>query len=386
MDNTSDANKPVSSATLTALNGKAPTSHRSASATYGLGTSSYYGHVKLSDSTDSTSGAGGGIAATPYAVKAVYDGVNTVIDELSMNLNDLLNEKLAPPTTITVGCTDSSHQWLVDYRCDGSNDASQIQAAINALPSTGGKVVLLEGTYNIKTKITVTKSNVTIEGMGASTKLVNAASVREAIYISSKSYIEICRLNISGFTQTYGSGIYITHTNYSNIHDNIVDNCLNGIFLDNSDYDNQVSSNTINNCTQHGIYLYNNSDRNVISYNNIMNSTVSGIFASWCNNNTVSNNYCRENNNGIDMSGRLCTITNNICADNTTGINVNTTSSLIEGNICYRGTGTTSDYTSSQYTIKVGSGSNNIISNSIMGKNYVNNGGTTNTFANNKYS
>ncbi len=52
----------------TALNGKAPTSHASSATTYGVGNSSSYGHVKLSDSTSSTSSATGGIAATPKAV------------------------------------------------------------------------------------------------------------------------------------------------------------------------------------------------------------------------------------------------------------------------------------------------------------------------------
>lgn len=52
---------------------RAPTSHASSATTYGTGTSSNYGHLKLSDSTSSTSGTSGGTAATPSAVKAAYD-------------------------------------------------------------------------------------------------------------------------------------------------------------------------------------------------------------------------------------------------------------------------------------------------------------------------
>lgn len=55
---------------------RAPTSHASSATTYGTGTSSNYGHLKLSDSTSSTSGTSGGIAATPSAVKAAYDLAN----------------------------------------------------------------------------------------------------------------------------------------------------------------------------------------------------------------------------------------------------------------------------------------------------------------------
>lgn len=53
--------------------GAAPTSHAASATTYGAGTGSNYGHVKLSDATDSTSSNSGGTAATPAAVKAAYD-------------------------------------------------------------------------------------------------------------------------------------------------------------------------------------------------------------------------------------------------------------------------------------------------------------------------
>lgn len=52
---------------------RAPKSHAASGTTYGAGSGSNYGHVKLSDSTSSTSGTSGGIAATPAAVKAVGD-------------------------------------------------------------------------------------------------------------------------------------------------------------------------------------------------------------------------------------------------------------------------------------------------------------------------
>ena len=56
--------------------GKAPKAHASTQATYGKGTSTNYGHVKLSDSILSTSDTAGGTAATPGAVKKAYDLAN----------------------------------------------------------------------------------------------------------------------------------------------------------------------------------------------------------------------------------------------------------------------------------------------------------------------
>ena len=57
------------------LNDKAPTNHASGATTYGVGNTSNYGHLKLSDSTTSTSSTSSGIAATPRAVKTAYDKV-----------------------------------------------------------------------------------------------------------------------------------------------------------------------------------------------------------------------------------------------------------------------------------------------------------------------
>lgn len=53
---------------MTEAQKKAPIAHASAETTYGTGTASLYGHVKLSDSASAGSGAGSGVAATPLAV------------------------------------------------------------------------------------------------------------------------------------------------------------------------------------------------------------------------------------------------------------------------------------------------------------------------------
>lgn len=55
---------------------KAPISHSSDKSTYGLGSGSQFGHVKLSDATASGSNAGQGIAATPSAVNQVHAKAN----------------------------------------------------------------------------------------------------------------------------------------------------------------------------------------------------------------------------------------------------------------------------------------------------------------------
>lgn len=76
VDNTSDANKPISTATQTALNGKAPTAHNSKSTTYGVGSSTDYGHVQIEDVvTDGSTKA--------VTSNAVYDAIiaNTFVNQ-----------------------------------------------------------------------------------------------------------------------------------------------------------------------------------------------------------------------------------------------------------------------------------------------------------------
>lgn len=84
-------------------NTKAPTNHASTGTTYGVGNASNYGHVKLSDSTGSTSGVSGGTAATPAAVKVVKDMIDskepvllgtiplTNLSNLSLNVADFFS-------------------------------------------------------------------------------------------------------------------------------------------------------------------------------------------------------------------------------------------------------------------------------------------------------
>lgn len=56
--------------------GVPPTSHASTATTYGVANASQYGHVKLSDAANSSSGVTGGVAATPAAVKAAKDAAD----------------------------------------------------------------------------------------------------------------------------------------------------------------------------------------------------------------------------------------------------------------------------------------------------------------------
>ncbi len=53
-----------------------------------------------------------------------------------------------------------------DYVCDGTGDEVEINAALAALPSTGGRLVLSPGLFSIQNPIQVSKNAITIEGSG----------------------------------------------------------------------------------------------------------------------------------------------------------------------------------------------------------------------------
>ena len=321
--------------------------------------------------------------------------------------------------TSTSGWTEDD----CDYLCDGTSDQVEINAAIQALPSGGGEIVILDGTYNIKATIAMNKDNVKLSGNGDATVLkriwdsftdegvvtitaVNGGCCVENIFVdgnksaySSYNNYGICLLGSSDNTvasntcNNNNNGICLSSSSNNNtVASNTCNNNNYGICLLGSS-DNTVASNTCNNNNNSGIYLLSSSSNNTVTGNTCNNNNNNGIYLySSSNNNTVASNTCNNNSSGIYLSNSSNnTVTGNTCNNNNNGIylsNLNN-NNTITGNTCIRGGGASSDYKSSQYTIRLYSTNNNynlISSNNIMGKNYVSGGGTGNTFVNNKYN
>lgn len=102
--------------------------------------------------------------------------------ELGKKINELIDQSASGGgsakkyATCVVGITTSGHTAeMVDFLCDGTNDQAEIQTALSSLIS-GGKVLLLEGTYNLADGITLTQEATVLEGMGNSTYLKFAAT------------------------------------------------------------------------------------------------------------------------------------------------------------------------------------------------------------------
>ena len=364
------------SARINSIGNKAPLNHASTGTTYGVGDATNYGHLKLSDSVSSSNSTGNGCAATPKATKTAYDkaveayeladgklDANFVsndyvgIDEVTTTLSDMWSDRVAPPTTITISSSTSKHMLTADYYCSGTNDQAVINNAISSLPSTGGKIVLLEGTYNISGQINVNKPNVTICGMGNSTVL----NCKQGIW-----------------------GIAATQTNFTVANLKMTFDTYNGngnsicIYASGSrcKFENLDLSNAVYGINCGGGYSI---IRNVTATGNRTNIHLGS------GHNVVSDCYSENaQETGVRIEGEYNIVANCYISDaEIYGVLlIGGGKNKVAGNVIKK-----DSYSDSQHSIRVTSSTYNSCSDNIMiGKNYTNAGGATNTFSNNKYS
>jgi parallel beta-helix repeat protein len=115
------------------------------------------------------------------------------------DLNAIHENMVRAGTYVVAASNAPAHvKQRADYVCDGTADDVEIQAAIDALPATGGKVSLSEGTFTTAATITL-KSFVTLEGCGRSTIIRLGAGLNlNVITASGVSECEIRDLKIDG--------------------------------------------------------------------------------------------------------------------------------------------------------------------------------------------
>ena len=109
-------------------------------------------------------------------------GVLILVSLPVLFLSGLDSEATPRAATLVVAASDSSERSraAADFVCDGTGDQEEINAAIQALPETGGTVLLMEGTYDIRKVsgelggIIIDRDRVTLAGQGTSTQLIQA--------------------------------------------------------------------------------------------------------------------------------------------------------------------------------------------------------------------
>jgi len=132
------------------------------------------------------------------------------ISQIEQEFEDLI-DSIGVTGSLTVAASDASNasKGRADYRCDGTADNVEIQAALDALPAAGGKVVLSEGTFTITTGITETSDNVHIQGAGMEATKIVPADALTAFTFDGAPFGSISDLSISAASQqTSGAGVH----------------------------------------------------------------------------------------------------------------------------------------------------------------------------------
>ena len=230
---------------------------------------------------------------------------------------------------------------------DGSGDFTDIQAAIDALPITGGEIHVKAGTYTITEFIDVNKDNVTIKGAGISTKVTTIVNIR--VFNVAGNYCTISNLQVYGSGGGANDGILVNFNNaHTRIDNCIIDNCDDGIVVDYNTEDTYIVGCLIQNNAKNGI-------------------TTPTLPFQFAENTHVIN--CRFYNNDLDginiERSNNWEIRGNICDDNSSdGIAVvgNSDNNIVEGNQCIN---------NGAYGITITSvnGDNNIVSGNILNNN-----------------
>ena len=171
--------------------------------------------------------------------------------------------------TLTVAASDaSSHsREAADYRCDGIDDQAEIQAALDALPATGGKVALTEGTFNIAASVRIENHGVTLEGFGYGhetgathdtrrTKLQAVRGIRDRMLLVQSA---------SGPTPLL-QGVQLR---YFAIDGGIIDGAVGGFATPNTAVDCLAIGNTFGPADQWGTAAVNNNGTNCVVRNNV---------------------------------------------------------------------------------------------------------------------
>ena len=139
------------------------------------------------------------------------------------------------PTTIVVAAKDSSaaDKSSAAYVCDGVNDHVEIQAALNALPSSGGVVLLTSGTYNCA-GIIAPKAGSTLKGEGESETYLKFT--HDGRINVDREYVTLDGFNIQGSGYSSGVkwlGVMTVRASHAKIHNitGTADASIQAVFL-----------------------------------------------------------------------------------------------------------------------------------------------------------
>ncbi len=190
--------------------------------------------------------------------------------------------------TFVVAASDSLQKENADYICDGTADDVEIQAAIDALPSGGGKVHLLEGTFTITSGLTISSNNIILSGSGDATHVIGsgtAGSIHTGVDVTG-DHVTIRDFFFDGNTNIISYQIVIHNNQYSKVEDMTIccsrtdgivfgPNTTDGIATNNFLYNHYNPDNVSDHTSS--LEVEDGAERIILSNNKIYNSD-SGFF------------------------------------------------------------------------------------------------------------
>ncbi|HNX08230.1 MAG TPA: right-handed parallel beta-helix repeat-containing protein, partial [Bacteroidales bacterium] len=287
-------------------------------ATGGTGATGPQGPQGLQGATGATGGTGPLVAGT-FGQTLRHDGTTWVAN--SIIYNDGTNVGMgytSPANRLVINGAATSGKLNKIVFVDGITYTS-ITQAISALPSSGGKVVIPEGTWTITSAIDLTgKSNIVIEGAGPGTIITSAAGSNfNFFYVYQAANITIRDLSIVSpdRTQYNNHGVYIYESKNCIVENCSFTDCNYGVYLNHADNTaNPTENNLIHNNKffQCGTGIRMNSNKysgetdpetsqvknNVITNNHIDCNNISGsngVYSEWYGyNNIISGNFINK--------------------------------------------------------------------------------------------
>lgn len=175
--------------------------------------------------------------------------------------------------SLKVCASDADSGIGCDYTGDGTADDVEINAAVTALPATGGSVLLSDGTFTLAAAVTL-DDYVRLEGQGDSTilTLANGADVH-VISATGKAGVSIANLKIDGnganqTVKTFGIQLTTNCTDFLienvTIEENSAATASASIMVDNS-YRGLISGVHISDDYNYGISLWESDDISVVN-------------------------------------------------------------------------------------------------------------------------
>ncbi|RLG58278.1 MAG: hypothetical protein DRN95_04560 [Candidatus Hydrothermarchaeota archaeon] len=243
--------------------------------------------------------------------------------------------------TYVIATQTSTNKEHANWICDGSADDVEIKAAIENLSVSvgyGGKLVLLEGVYNISNSIypSLPALGITIEGVGNVTLKVSSGfpadyGVFHGMYMNLT--IRNIKIDCNGIAEY---GIFF---NWENL---VVDNCIianakfDGIRLDSSGPSGTINAiitkSRFDGCDEAGIYI-DEGCKNIIITDNTFRNCFAGVQLYYVTSyEKIANNHFESCSRGVVAKGLHFIITGNTIEDCEEGIYVVESSKVIISN------------------------------------------------------